>query len=140
MRPSTGEIVTRTVLIALGIITATPALAIVWPGMLDVSYGVDDPADPMLSALLKHRGVLQGALGAALVWAALRPALRPAAAGAAIVTKSTFVALMFSLPESGWRDAAGGVLFDVVTMAVLVVVAVRHVRSAAPALATRGGS
>lgn len=40
----------------LGIITATPVLALLWPGTLDVAYGIGEPADPMLAALLQHRG------------------------------------------------------------------------------------
>lgn len=127
------ETATRTLLVVLGVVTATPALALAWPGMLDLSYGIEDPSEPMLSALLRHRGVLQGALGAALVWAALRPAARVPVALTAIATKSTFVVLMATLPDGRWRDAASGVLFDIVTIALLATIALRQARSATPA-------
>ncbi|GAA2584957.1 hypothetical protein SMC26_02220 [Actinomadura fulvescens] len=119
----------RLILIGLGAITATPVLALVWPGMLDLAYGIEEPSDPMVAALLQHRGMLQAALGAALVWAALRPSFRVPAAVAAIVTKSTFIVLMISLPDSGWRDAASGVIFDLVTIVILAAIAVREARA-----------
>ncbi|GAA2083370.1 hypothetical protein GCM10009780_21990 [Actinomadura alba] len=113
----------------LGVITATPALAVGWQGALEFGYGLGDEPDPMVLALLQHRGVLQGALGSALIWAAYRPAVRVPVAVTAIITKSSFIALMFSLPDSSWRDAASGVLFDVVTIALLAFIAVRQVRA-----------
>jgi hypothetical protein len=84
-----GELVTRTLLAVLGAITTLPALALVLPGTsLDLSYGISAPADPMVLALLQHRGALQAALGAALIWAAFQPVARTPVALTAIATKS----------------------------------------------------
>ncbi|QKW10962.1 hypothetical protein HUT18_17670 [Streptomyces sp. NA04227] len=110
-------------LVIIGLITATPALALVSPGTLDIAYGIGDVADPMTLALLQHRGLLQGALGAALVWAAFRPLVRVAVAGTAVVTKSTFLALTELDPDVG---GAASSTFDVVAVVVLAALIVRQ--------------
>jgi hypothetical protein len=111
----------RIVLVLVGVITATPVFALVAPGIL-TGYGIDRPEGMML-ALLQHRGVLQAALGAALVWAAFRPELRIPAALTAIATKSTFMALTLPI------RVTGGALFDAVAIALLAgVVAMQLLR------------
>jgi hypothetical protein len=127
------EKVCRVVLVLMGVITAGPVLALFSPGRLS-GYGLDDAAlDPMVLALLQHRGMLQAALGAALVWAAFQPAVRIPAALAAIATKSTFLALTLPL------EILSGAVFDMVAITILAAIAFRQawlVRSAEP---TRAG-
>ena len=133
-----GETVVRGVLVTFGVITATPVFALGGPGALEFAYGIGIPEDPMLLALLQHRGVLQAALGAALVWSAFRPAVRVPVAVTAIATKASFLALMATLPDSAGLDAAAGASFDVVAIVFLLVVVIRQTR-AARAAAPRTG-
>ncbi|MBE3009395.1 hypothetical protein IL992_09310 [Microbispora sp. NEAU-D428] len=119
----TIERTVRGVLVILGVVTALPALALVSPGgALDFSYGISPPSDPMTLALLQHRGILQGALGAALVWAAFQPAVRVPAAVTAIVTKSVFLGLMATLPVAVRAGATPGILFDIGAIVLLAAV------------------
>ncbi|GGO02543.1 hypothetical protein GCM10010116_04900 [Microbispora rosea subsp. aerata] len=118
----------RWTLVILGAITALPALALISPGRaLEVSYGISPPSDPMALALLQHRGILQAALGAALVWAAFHPSVRVPAAVTAIVTKSVFLGLMATLPAAVSAGATPGILFDIVAVVLLAAVALHHV-------------
>jgi hypothetical protein len=128
MRSHRAEIAVRALLATLGIVTATPMLAVGWQGALELGYGIGAQPDPMVAALLQHRGMLQGALGASLIWAAFRPAVRVPVTITAIATKTSFLALMFSLPGSSWRDAASGVVFDMVTITILTVITVQRAR------------
>ncbi|GIH59448.1 hypothetical protein [Microbispora siamensis] len=125
----TIERTVRGVLVILGVVTALPALALVAPGRaLDFSYGISPPSDPMALALLQHRGILQGALGAALVWAAFHPAVRVPAAVTAIVTKSVFLGLMAALPVAVRAGATPGILFDIGAIVLLAAVLTLHRR------------
>ncbi|MFE0154720.1 hypothetical protein ACFWY5_46825 [Nonomuraea sp. NPDC059007] len=112
----------RIILVALGVITATPVAALFVPASLITAYGMAVPSDPMALALLQHRGMLQAALGAALVWAAFQSLARIPVAAAAIVTKATFLVLLG--PER-FGDTLGAP-FDVLAIALLVVVIVRR--------------
>ncbi|MBJ7355731.1 hypothetical protein [Nocardioides sp.] len=120
-------------LVVIGVVTATPALALAEPEVLEWTYGVSDP-DPMSLALLQHRGMLQLALGGALVWAAFFPPARVAALAGALVTKSTFLALLVPRAELRADVAAFSVVFDALCIALfavfLVVTAVRGRRRA----------
>ncbi|GAA0359843.1 hypothetical protein GCM10009530_06430 [Microbispora corallina] len=131
---STIERTIRVVLVLLGVITALPALALVSPRWaLGFSYGIPVPSDPMAAALLQHRGVLQAALGAALVWAAFAAVARVPAAVTAIVTKSVFLALMAMLPADVRAGAVSGIVFDGVAIVLLALIVV-HRRFAAHAV------
>lgn len=118
-----GRIVLTSALVSIGVLTMTPALALVDPAALG-SYGVVDPAPPTLS-LLQHRGVLQLALGAAIVWAAFDARVRVAILLGATLTKSAGVLLTVTRPEV-YAVASGnvGLWFDLVCLVVLPTVAV----------------
>lgn len=118
----------RTLLLVTGVVTATPALALVNAYALEWTYGVTDP-EPMTLALLQHRGMLQLLLGAALVWAAFFRSGRLAAAVAAVLGKSTFLLLI--LPDPAIRSdlALFSVAFDLFCVVALSVVAVRELRA-----------
>lgn len=117
----------RIVLIAVGAITATPVFALLAPGLLESSYGLTDP-DRMTTALLQHRGVLQAALGAAIVWGAFHLPARVPAAATAIVTKTTFLAL--TVVDAGMRAEMNliSLVFDPLAIVILGVTIGIHVR------------
>lgn len=116
----------RVVLIVMGVLTATPVLAVIDPGRLG-SYGVVDP-DLVVLTLLQHRGVLQLALGAALVWAAVRPDVRVPIAAAAITTKGVGLALTLSRPEVAAVASPVPLVFDAVSIVVLSALVVDAIR------------
>lgn len=110
-------------LVPIGMLTMTPVMSLVDPSSL-ASYGVVDPPLPTLS-LLQHRGVLQFALGAAIVWAAFDTRVRPAILLGATVTKGAGVLLTVARPEV-YAVASGnvGLWFDLVCLVVLPTIAV----------------
>ncbi|WP_433315464.1 hypothetical protein ACQP0U_02735 [Micromonospora sp. CA-269861] len=124
----------RVILTIVGVITATPALALFWPQLLTSSYGLADP-DRMTTALLQHRGVLQAALGAAIVWGAFYVPARVPAAATAIITKSVFLAL--TVVDVGMRADMNliSLAFDPIAIVILTVVVVLHLRESTSATA-----
>ncbi|WP_280358832.1 hypothetical protein [Nocardia otitidiscaviarum] len=124
---SNSESTLRVLLMTMGLITATPAIALVDAYALEWTYRVTDP-DPMTLALLQHRGMLQLLLGAALVWAAFHPPARFAAAIAAIVGKSTFLLLILPNPTIRGDLAPFSIVFDLLCIAALTGVAIRYAR------------
>ncbi|MGI8334756.1 hypothetical protein ACRYCC_32800 [Actinomadura scrupuli] len=112
------------ILVTLGVITTLPVLALGWPKTLHAYAGLGVPSDPMTLALLQHRGVLQAALGASLVWGAFQPAVRIQTAVTAITTKSTFLILIANLPGPSKLDDVAGVPFDTVAIALLAIIVV----------------
>ncbi|MEU4555199.1 hypothetical protein EV382_2698 [Micromonospora violae] len=126
----------RIVLIAVGAITATPAIALLSPGLLESSYGLTNP-DRMTIALLQHRGVLQAALGAAIIWGAFYLPARVPAAATAIVTKTTFLAL--TAVDAGMRAEMNviSLVFDPIAIVILgLVIGLQVRRSRRPVAAT----
>ncbi|MGC4747259.1 hypothetical protein ACLQ28_16615 [Micromonospora sp. DT201] len=119
----------RVILTIVGVITATPALALFWPGLLESSYGLADP-DRMTTALLQHRGLLQAALGAAIIWGAFYLPARVPAAATAIITKTVFLAL--TVVDSRMRADMNliSLVFDPIAIVTLAVVIVLHLRAA----------
>ncbi|GLZ07236.1 hypothetical protein Acsp03_47020 [Actinomadura sp. NBRC 104412] len=128
MRTTGTERAVRATLVILGVVTATPAMVLVRPETLSTYAGLDVPSDPMVLALLQHRGILQAALGAALVWAAFHPSLRIPAAVTAIATKSTFLFLMATLPGPSRLGDVTGVPIDIAAIAILLIIATRTYR------------
>ncbi|WP_406059956.1 hypothetical protein [Micromonospora sp. NBC_00860] len=124
----------RVILTIVGVITATPALALFWPQLLTSSYGLADP-DRMTTALLQHRGVLQAALGAAVIWGAFHLPARVPAAATAIITKSVFLAL--TVVDVGMRADMNliSLVFDPIAIVILTIAIVLHLREASPAAA-----
>ncbi|MFD5177969.1 hypothetical protein ACFWM1_19325 [Nocardia sp. NPDC058379] len=114
----------KIVLVVLGLITMTPVLALVTPVALEY-YGLTQLA-PMEEALLRHRGMMQLVLGAALVWAAFVPSVRVPVALAAIVTKATNLVLTLSDPATRPDAPLFSTVFD--TLAVLILIGVVAVR------------
>lgn len=117
----------RITLTIVGILTMTPALVLVNPSQLE-GYGVDSP-DLIVLTLLQHRGVLQLALGAAIVWAAFDRRVRAPILLGATVTKGTGVVLTMTRPDV-FATAPGsiGLWFDVVCLALLPAIAIATLR------------
>ncbi|WP_146758745.1 hypothetical protein [Micromonospora noduli] len=124
----------RVILTIVGVITATPALVLFWPQLLTSSYGLADP-DRMTVALLQHRGVLQAALGAAIIWGAFHLPARVPAAATAIITKSVFLAL--TVVDVGMRADMNliSLVFDPIAIVILTIVIVLHFRQSVPTAA-----
>ncbi|RWI50263.1 MAG: hypothetical protein EOR16_30720 [Mesorhizobium sp.] len=126
------EIAIRSALIFMGVFTTTPALAVINPAQLE-SYGVIDPNSIVLT-LLQHRGLLQFALGASLVYAAFKPDIRVAAALAAIFTKGGGLLITYSRPEVFAEASQVAMVFDplciVLLAAILVDIALQRGRYA----------
>lgn len=108
----------RVFLLLIGVITALPALALIDSYALEWTYGVTDP-EPMTLALLRHRGMLQLLLGAALVWAALWPPARLPSAIAAIAGKGTFLLLILPDPALRGDLALFSTVFDAACIVLL---------------------
>lgn len=128
------EIAIRSALIVMGVLTATPALSLVNPAQLE-SYGVVNPNSIVLT-LLQHRGLLQFALGASLVYAAVKPDIRVAAAIASIFTKGGGLLITYSRPEVFAEASEVAMVFDplciVLLTAILVDIALQRWRTDAP--------
>lgn len=123
----------------MGVLTATPVLSVVDSGQL-ASYGVRTP-DPVVTAVLQHRGVLQLALGTAIAWAALDRRIRVPILFAATATKGGgSVLLTLIRPEV--RAAAPrniGTWFDRVCLGLLPLIAIATEGSSRPALQSGHG-
>jgi hypothetical protein len=111
------EGIIRTALVAMGVLTTVPALALVDPTQLE-SYGVVNP-DPIVLTLLQHRGVYQLLLGSALVWSAFRPEVRVPVAIGAITSKGVALALTVSRPEVLAESNPVAMVFDPICLALL---------------------
>lgn len=79
-------------LIALGVLNLIPALAVVRPSMLERLYAVRADT-PELRIVLRHRAVLLGWVGAALIAAAIERAWLWPAVIFAVVSKVVFLAV-----------------------------------------------
>jgi hypothetical protein len=106
----------------MGVLTTTPALSLINPTQLE-SYGVYQP-DQIVLTLLQHRGLLQFALGAALVFSAFKPDVRIAAAVAAIVTKGGGLLLTVSRPEVFAQSSTVAMVFDPICIVLLTAIIV----------------
>lgn len=125
------EVVVRSTLVLMGVLTTFPVLSLVDPTQL-ASYGVVDP-DPIVLTLLQHRGIFQLLLGGALVWSALRPDVRVPVALATITSKAGALLLTVSRPEVLAEASTVAMIFDPICIgllgAMLVGIAVRARRS-----------
>jgi len=116
----------RILLVVLGVVTAGPVLALVAPeSTLRAGYGVEH-TEPMVRALLQHRGVLQLVLGAAIAWAAFVRSVRIPVALAAITTKGSFCALVLPFADlrEDWPKPVA--VFDIACIVILGAFAVRE--------------
>ncbi|MEV0952108.1 hypothetical protein [Promicromonospora sp. NPDC050249] len=111
----------------IGLLTMTPALALVSPGQL-AGYGVMSP-DAVVTTLLQHRGALQLVLGAAIIWAGFDRHVRVPILLAATLTKGVGVLLTVTRPAVFEASSGNvGLWFDMVCLVVLPAIAVVTLR------------
>ncbi len=83
------------ILIIVGIVNLVPVAVFFDPAKTGRFYGV--PVDGTnLTILMRHRSVLLGMVGAALITAAVRPEFRVFAIALALISKVAFIFLTFS--------------------------------------------
>lgn len=111
------DVVVRSALALMGVLTAVPVLSLVDPAQLE-SYGVVDP-DPIVLTLLQHRGIFQLLLGGALVWSAFRPDVRVVVAIAAIIAKGGALLLTLSRPAVLAEASTVAMIFDPICIVLL---------------------
>lgn len=113
----------RITLGVIGVFTMTPALALVSPAQL-AGYGVTAP-DAVVTTLLQHRGALQLALGAAIVWAGFDKHVRVPILVTATITKGVGVGMTLSRPEVFSASSGNvGLWFDIICLVVLPAIVV----------------
>jgi hypothetical protein len=122
------EIAVVVILLATGLVNGLPVVGVAGAGWLRRLYGVPI-ADPDLLVLMRHRAVLLGLLGAALVAAVFVPALRVPAMIAGLVSMLAFVALARGPAGRKVRTTA---LVDVGLSGVLAVALVLQLLAPSP--------
>src|SRR4051812_48381749 len=100
------EIAAVAILLVTGLVNALPMVGVAGAGRLARLYGVPI-TDPGLLVLMRHRAVLLGLLGVALVGAAFVPSLRLPAMVAGLVSMLAFVALASTASDPKIRTRGG---------------------------------
>jgi hypothetical protein len=106
-------------LIVVGLIHLLPLPGVLGADKLSALYGIP-VSEPNLAILMRHRAVLFGLLGVALIVAAFKPAWQPGALAAGWVSVVAFLVLAWS---TGSYNAQVGrvVIADVIALISLVV-------------------
>lgn len=94
-------------LVVLGLIHVLPLIGVLGPDRLEVLYGVSVAQDASLSLLLRHRAVLFGLLGGAMLVAVKHPPWQGPALLAAGISVLSFMAL------AGWSGPLTPALYRV---------------------------
>ncbi|TAJ52246.1 MAG: phosphopantetheine adenylyltransferase [Nevskiaceae bacterium] len=87
---SRAELALATALLLAGLLNALPALGLLGQTQLRALYGLE-VTDPSLRILLRHRALLFGLLGGAMIAAAFVPAWRAPLAGAGLLSMLGYV-------------------------------------------------
>ena len=82
----------RALLLAASLINAAPALAAFDTGRIEALYGIAVP-DANHALLLRHRAVLLGIVGGAMIAGAFVPRIRDWTAGAGVISMASYIAL-----------------------------------------------
>ncbi len=119
----TGWIVTGLVLL-VGVLNLTPAIVFFAPERSLSLYAID-LSEPNLSIVMRHRAVLLGLLGAALIYGAFRKEFLLPVIVAALIGKAAFLFLVYS--STGANAEIGRVaLFDIGAIAILLTALFLH--------------
>jgi hypothetical protein len=119
----TGWIVTGLVLL-VGVLNLTPAIVFFAPERSLSLYGIE-LSEPNLSIVMRHRAVLLGLLGAALIYGAFRIEFLVPVIVAALIGKAAFLFLVYS--STGANAEIGRVaLFDIGATAILLTALLLH--------------
>lgn len=110
------------ILIIIGVITASPVIIALNPNGITSLYNVAVEDDAIL-LLIRHRQVMLGILGAALVYGAFFYHLRMMVITAAVVSKLAFIGLYIATP--GLTQGIQRVIyFDAMSILLLLIAAV----------------
>lgn len=115
------------ILVVIGVITASPVITALNPNGITSLYNVAFKDDAVL-LLVRHRQVMLGVLGAALVYGAFFYHLRIVVITAAVVSKLAFIGLCITTPNltPGIQRV---IYFDAVSVVLLLIAAVIFRRS-----------
>ena len=117
-------IVTGLVLL-VGVLNLTPAIVFISPERSLSLYAID-LAEPNISIVMRHRAVLLGLLGMALIYGAFRKEHLVPVIIAALIGKVAFLYLVYS--STGANTEIGRVaLFDIGAIAVLLTALGLHI-------------
>lgn len=115
------------ILVVIGLITASPVITALNPNGITSLYNVDFEDDAVL-LLVRHRQVMLGVLGAALIYGAFFYHLRMMVIFATVVSKLAFIGLCITTPDLT-QGIQRVIYFDAVSIVLLLVVAVIFRRS-----------
>ncbi|NJP10726.1 MAG: hypothetical protein HC866_15645 [Leptolyngbyaceae cyanobacterium RU_5_1] len=110
------------ILVTIGVITASPVIIAFNPNGIASLYNVTFEDDTVL-LLIRHRQVMLGILGAALVYGAFFYHLRMMVIAAAIVSKLAFIGLYTTTPDLT-QGIQRVIYFDAVSIILLLIGAV----------------
>lgn len=115
------------ILVVIGVITASPIITALNPNGITSLYNVTFEDDAVL-LLVRHRQVMLGVLGAALVYGAFFYHLRMMVITAAVVSKLAFIGLCITTSDltQGIRRV---IYFDAISIVLLLIAAVIFWRS-----------
>ena len=111
-------------LMGASIIHLLPIIGILGSGQLAKLYGVAI-SDPNLLLLMRHRAVLFGLLGLALLWSAFYSPIRSIAILVGLVSTISFV-LLAMLDQTYNQQISKVIKADVVAIALLLIAAALH--------------
>ncbi|MBD1866036.1 hypothetical protein H6F95_01705 [Cyanobacteria bacterium FACHB-471] len=110
------------ILVVIGVITASPVITALNPTGITSLYNVTFEDDAIL-LLVRHRQVMLGVLGAALVYGAFLHHLRMMVITAAVVSKLAFIGLCITTPELT-QGIQRIIYFDAVSIVLLIIAGV----------------
>lgn len=114
---SRAELAVATALLLAGLLNALPAVGLLGQTQLKALYGLE-VSDPSLRILLRHRALLFGLLGGAMIAAAFLPDWRAPLAGAGLLSMLGYV-LIAGLEGGGNAALLRVVWADVVASLML---------------------
>ena len=109
----------QVLLLIVGVVNLLPILPLLNPGMLDTMYQVA-PTDPTSELLLRHRALVLGLVGVALLVSVLKDSWRAAAIVSAAVANGGYVLLA----ATGGEISAAATRVMVIDIAVLALLAI----------------
>ncbi|MBP6003794.1 MAG: hypothetical protein KA746_10205 [Pyrinomonadaceae bacterium] len=111
-------------MLLVGVLNLAPAIVFFAPERSLSLYAIDI-SEPNLGIVMRHRAILLGLLGAALIYGAFRKEFLVPVIIAALIGKAAFLFLVYS--SSGANAEIGRVaLFDIGAVAVLIVAIALH--------------
>lgn len=117
-------------LLVVGLLNLTPAIVFFSPERVSSLYGIELSGTD-LTVLMRHRAILLGLLGAALIYAAFRRDLLVPVIVAAFVGKLAFLFLTYS--SQGVNAEIGRVaVFDIAAVVLLAAALVLHLVGSRP--------